>query len=380
MQSGVSSFASIGVHLTSTRRWKWSSVPLEACLNAGVSWGRHAISVGFVALLVASLGLAESRVASDANERELALIEAGKHVFIASPPVPDMPASISSESCDSLGALPHVAHSGGLSFSNFMELPDSPGTPFRLFEGSGQIGRVLDSGLSGSSAGSGIQSAAPLALLSISAAKQAGYPSGTQIDVSGVPFVLRTFDPTSRHPQGGIMVVALTEPEMVDECWFELDGASVEAARSISAELLTDGSVLLNTRSAIDDDEFRADPATEFRRRPLRFAWFVVGLIAAAPVLVAMWYSRQTPAIYRTLGSGRAFAWLITALESLFVMWLGYSFGLAGFLLTHSDSSLEGIAVGVRAVLTSAAVSTAVVGASAVVASRGSLTDQLKDR
>ena len=359
--------------------WSWRNAPLEAMANIRVNRLRHAIVGLLIGGGVFALLYSELSAAQGSLDTLRALNAAGRSVYIVEPVVESGRPLLNSARCDHLSRLPQVRAAGGLTFVRSVEFERAPGTPFRLYLATGQFTRVVDP----------TQKAAavtnmPNVWVAREAMSQAGLRAGeNERTRSGEQVRVHSFNPSRRHPLGALMVVALSRAQSVEQCWFELRNPDLPGATELAATEFTASNLKVTVRSAQDANVFIRDPVNEFRRRRTRHAWLVFGLVTSSPGLLVMWFTRQNAALYRSLRAGRVVTWAVTVGEASAIILWGVALGSsAALIVAVASGTVESASavVGLRAVAKSAVVallSTALVG---VLATRGRLTDQLKDR
>jgi len=359
--------------------WRWGNVPLEVVANLRANRVRHTVIGLLVAVATATLLFSELDAAQSSLDSLRTLDAAGRSVYVAEPVTESGSPLLGSAICDNLARLPQVRASGGLSLEGFVEFESAPGTPLRLYLSTGSFERVVDPNYEAPT-----PTSSPNVLVAREAMAQAGLRSGSSARLrDGREVVVHSFDPGGRHPLGALMVVASSHPQLVDQCWFELRNADLVGASELAQAAFTSSNLKVSVRSAQEVNVFTKDPIGDFLRRHSRYGWLIFGLVIAAPGLLVMWFSRQNAALYRSLRAGRLVVCIIVAGEAVaVVLWgtvLGSSIGLITALQSSNVESASAV-IGLRAVSESAALATMSTVVGGVLATRGRLTDQLKDR
>lgn len=348
---------------------------IAANLRADFMW--IVVLATYVALLVAVIVNVETAAAADALADERTLVEAGAGVVVVTAGSTGTTA-ISTESCMQLGTIADAIAAGGLRSHQSATIPTHPGAPFRLYGGTGQIGRVLDPTFDTGSA--------QASLVADELASSLGIRNGdtttvTPLDQQPSPVgPAYAFNP-ARHTLGGSMWIVDSYEPYVDECWIEYPlhtaNAGLAAARAaFAADPSTTVAPLLGTSGI--------EPAETFAHRPLADVWPIAGLLVVAPSLLVLRLHRIRIALYRSFGAGRITAAFIVTAPLLWTLFVGTACGIsAGALVVSAagrDIGADGGDVTMRGVASTVAVAAAVLAVAGLAGARGDVTNQLKDR
>jgi hypothetical protein len=290
--------------------WKTRVLVEEGCRNLIGRWRRHVIAAVLLSCTLALAAGIEMAETSDAID-ELAEQRAhGSLVLIVAPNIPEA-SPISSERCALIGQMDHVERSGGLTPADSIEFDQAPGTPFRRYEGTGDIVAVLDPDALSAPGDP------PEIWIGQRASEQLGVPNGGRLNVAGAARTVAVADPHLRSEIHDSMILEIRPAQQVQECWFELKvGTSILDATAATKYLLGSASLDHSVAPLLSPD---VDVATRFEERPSRL---LVALAVLSGVAVAGFHAITTlreTALYRVLGAGRRGAWLIAVTEAVLV-------------------------------------------------------------
>jgi hypothetical protein len=361
------------------RRWRVLVVVREIVLNIGIGWPWHLIAGCICIVTVAFVAHTDATAVIDALTAERDLTTAGQYTLVITGTAESRGPTIDSGTCLDLNSYPFVVAAGGLQHLGSGEIGSHPGTPFRLYAGTGSIRRVLDPNDKRGGA-SGI--AAPLA-------KQLGVPDHSTVDLETLDGAETQahlssdwFEPGTRHEFGDIMWISGQRLDAIDECWVEFVPAASPYARGITrAAAAFDGNVAVV--NVVPSDERGTLPIDLFEERATNGLYIYFGLLIALPACLIMWFQRARTALYRSLGSGRLTATAVAYLESSWVILLCTSIGLlsAEWRLGSDvrSAAIDYAPVVTRNTLIMLAASHALLAVVATALSSGSIASQLKD-
>lgn len=355
-----------------------SIVPFELFANLRAGWPRQLLLGLFVSAVAAALFVLESQTAMQQLNAQELLRRAGASVYVVAPVGDTASSQLRTDICDDLNNRPQILNSGGLKFDSFVTVATAPADSLRLFQGTGRILQVLDPEIQLVGRSANLEVAA-----SHEVARRVGINQG-EVQVSELGAVhLDLFAPSLRHPFGDIMLVYLGKPRLVDECWFETKTPDLSAAASLASVAFDDAQLRISVRPVVAQVEGVRSPAEVFGQRGSRRGWLIASLAIAVPLILALWFSRQSSAIYRSLGVPRPIAAAILLGESIAVaIWGGAMGSLVGLIILGRSKEVSGtiVSVGLRSVIISVGVAAVLVVVGGGLCLRGRLTDQLKDR
>ena len=358
-------------------------------LDAVKEAGRSVLSVGAsIVLLVVVAGalltvltIAEADAVTGAARWERQQVAAGRDVVVVRSADPLDPTTVPTENCLSLEDNPAVRSAGGIRFLGVGELRDSPGTPFRVYGGVGDIRSAL----------SPDTSARGVSYISRVLARQIGVPDGggaleleylwnTGANTSAVS--LSYFDPSTRNGLGNTMVLIPDDSVWIDECWAEFIPAAADVGLGIALAAFPAESTL----SVSYADEQTSDgltPLALFSRRSLFRQPIVVGMLIAVCELVVLWVGRSRLALYRSLGASRSTCVSVVGVELAFILSLGGAVAVAAAIIHQRAVAPDLLDQAVPHVVRVAflALATGYVAGILIVAlvSNGNVVSQLKD-
>lgn len=355
--------------------WRLGIMAEEALLNLRSRLGFNLGIALILSLVIGLLGWIESvevdQILVESAEAELA----GSNVFIVGPREPVDEPVVSTDVCDSLNQLPQILSAGGLTRTELLVPPVSPGTPFQTYSGSGRIVKVLDPSVSATRL-SGADTVARV-WLADEASRQLGYPPNATYSDGANLAEVEVFDPGLRYAVGQTMVLSVGYVPKTDECWFEVAPGQASKPTVTTVQALFKGPPEMEVVPLLSD---RRNFLDLYRERSTRWLWVPGALFAFLVGALHALLARGQTALYRTLGAGRFVAACIGLAEFGIVLASSAVVG-GGFGVMVSRDLLSGArGVGLATVAAVWGIGLGGVGLVHLLLSRRSTIDQLKER
>ena len=370
---------------TRSVRWSWAATGRETLLNLFTA-PLHVISL-FIAMASATgfLAFADAQAALRAVVEQRDLVESGQFVFVAASPDSSARGTIQSTRCNG-SSFPQSEVVGGLSFLGPAQVSSHPGTPFRVYLGTGAIRRVLDPAAE-TTGGSAISVPLSRAIgirrnhaMTVDPIVLTGTPVFTSATVRP-----QLFSPSSRHPFGDSMLLVSGVDRNIDECWVELTASSAHYARGLlRAALLAPNGAGPAVAAAVDSSPGDVSPLDRFAQRSTADASLILGTATGVLAGTSVWFRRQRVALYRAHGMGTFRVGAMVMWDICWPVLSGASCGLAAAALLHrADQELAAPAevwpVAMRSAFSAVAATLGIAGCATWFAIRGNLVANLKD-
>lgn len=366
-------------------RWRTSVTCSEIALSLRANWPWHLVLATMSTLVFVFVTYTDASAVVDSVQAERSLTDRGQYAVIAQSTATEGDPTLDTRTCVALGAQTEVVASGSLRFVGSGEAANHPGTPFRVYLGSGQVRGVLDpSDIDGGSSGISDSLARQIGIAEDSNASVRVFPRDTdQAVIVGTVDGARWFSPSPRHEFGDTMWILGQPTTHSDECWIEFTPNAAQHARSITRSAFA-FSEQVSVVDVVDPETRGSEPVEVFERRAAANLHYVIGATLGVLFGLVLWFQRARGALYRSLGAGRMRVAIMAAIESSWVLVLSAVCGLSISALLVSD--VEGVStIGVwppvfGGLVSVLAAAQAVIAIAAAVLSSGNILSQLKDR